>query len=511
MTNEEVKKNIWRNSFGTGVYMVLKMGLGVIMFRMLYQLLSAEEFGFWSLLWSVFSYGILLDFGFGFTAEKRVAELSATGDWDRLSRILSTIFFVYLGIGLVMMLAIWASSPWLINFFHVSPANRENFRWLLVIFFCGMALTFPLGIFPGMLIGQQKIALVNMFFSCGIVFNFIGLLLAIHYHLGLCVLLAIGILAGILPCLAAAVFAFRAMPRVKIRPRYFSVGMIRETTQFSLFAYAITVSNMLLAKTDQLVISGVISVAAIAIYQAGGKVGDMFNNFTAILPETLSPVAAHLNAKGDKEFLREILVNGTRLSVMVATPVYFICAFYMEGLLRILTGGKAVAQTFWVGQVLLLWGYSSVITQSVTKRVFIMCGHERKLMWLTLLEVGMNLGLSVGLILYYRSVLCVALGSLIASAIIGWGFMWPWAARDAQVSTWTLARRVLLPIWGACLPLIAFLVFARYCPWVDFRTSTPLFIAEAALAMGVAAVGLWAGALTPGERDHLLGKLGRFA
>lgn len=509
MTNDEVKTNIWRNSIANYVYMALKMGLGVIMFRLLYQTLSSEQFGFWSLLWSVFGYGILLDFGFGFTAEKRVAELSARQDWHHLSRILSTIFFLYVAIGLGMILAIWAGSHSLIRFFHVSAANHENFRRLLIVFFCGMGITFPVGIFPEMLIGLQRIALVNTFFTLGIVANFVGLCAAVHYHWGLGALLAMGISAGVLPSIVAAIFALRAMPHVKIRPRLFSMGMIRETTQFSLFAYVITVSNILLAKTDQLVISGVLSVSAIAIYQAGSKVGEMFNNFSAMLPSTLSPVAAHLHAKGDKAFLSEILLNGTRLSVMVATPVYFICAFYMEGLLRLLTGRPAARETFWIGQVLLFWGYNCAITQSVTKRVFVMCGHEKKLMWLTVLETSLNLGLSIGLILYFRNVVCVALGSLISSMFVGWGFLWPWAARDAQVSGWQLARNVLAPIWLACVPLLLFLVCARFCPWIDFRTSTPLFVAESLVAFFVGAVGLWKGALRPEERQHLIMKFGK--
>ena len=46
--------------------------------------------------------GILLDFGFGYAAQKRVAECLARRDWDRLSRALSTIFFFYLGAALVI-------------------------------------------------------------------------------------------------------------------------------------------------------------------------------------------------------------------------------------------------------------------------------------------------------------------------------------------------------------------------------------------------------------------------
>ena len=63
MTTQDVTRNIWRNSISNYVSMAIRMAVGLLMFRMLYQGLSREEFGFWALLWSVFGYGILLDFG----------------------------------------------------------------------------------------------------------------------------------------------------------------------------------------------------------------------------------------------------------------------------------------------------------------------------------------------------------------------------------------------------------------------------------------------------------------
>jgi O-antigen/teichoic acid export membrane protein len=506
MTNEEVKKNLWRNSISNYTCMVIKMGLSLLMFRMLYQSLSKEQFGFWSLLWSVFGYGILLDFGFGFTAEKRVAELSATGQWELLSRVLSSIFYLYLFIGVVIIVVFWAGSRQLIQFFHVSGANRENFRLLLILFFTGMGITFPLGIFPGMLIGQQRIALENTIFVGALLANFLGVWAAVHFHWGLGPLIAIGLLAGILPCIVCAFFAIRSMP-VRLSLKLFSFGMIGETTQFSLFAYVITVSNILMAKTGQIIIGAALTIASVAIYQAGSKVGEMFSAFAQLLPSSFSPVAAHLHAKGDSDFLRELLVNGSRLTIMIATPVYLISAFYMDGLLRILTGGKAVPETFWIAQTLLLWGYVCVVTQSVTKRIFIMCGHEKKLMWLAMAETVLNLGLGIALTVWLRAVIGVAVGSLVASLIIGWGFLWPWAAREAQVSGWRLAQTVILPVWLACVPLLLFLLCIRNVAWFDFRASAPLFIAESLLAFAIAAACVWRGALTVEERQHLQSKL----
>jgi O-antigen/teichoic acid export membrane protein len=504
MTTEDVTRQIWRNTASNYVYAILRMGLGVLLFRMLWQGLSPEEFGFWALMWSVFGFGILLDFGFGFAAVKRVAELSVHQKWDELSRVLSTIVFLYVIIGLVMVALLLVGTGFMVGLFNITPENEERFRQIMIVFFIGMGLGFPLGVFPEILSGQQRLWLANVLFCIGLVANFVLVALGLHLEWKLQTLFLVALSSGILPCLLSAFFALQKMPHVKIRPGLFSLGMVRETLRFSLYAYVNTVSNILQGKTDHLVISSALAVSAVAVYQAGAKIAEMFSLLVQQLPDTFSPAAAHFNAKKDKTYLRQLLVNGTRLSILIATPLYLVCAFYMDGLLVLLTGDTALhRETYWVGQVLLLWGYISLVTQSVGKRIFMMCGHERRLMRLSVAETALNLVLSVGLVLYFRNVLGVALGSLISGFIFGWFYMWPWAAREAGIGPWALARTVLGPAWLACLPLLGFAVIGRFFPWFDLEEHLFLFMLHGGMALLIGMGCLWQYALTAAERELL--------
>ena len=509
MTSDDVKKHIWRNTLSNYWGMFCKLVLGLILFRLLYQSLPKEEFGFWALLWSVFGYGILLDFGFGFTAVKRVAELSVKKEWAQLSRVLSTIFWLYVIIAVGIILVALFGSHEIMRLFKVSPQNYEEFRQILVYFFIGMAIAFPLGIFPEILIGQQRILLTNNIFLVGLLANFVLIGAALHYGWGLTAIFMIALACCILPNFICGVYALKSLSAVSLSPRFFSVGMIRETMSISIYAYVTTLSNMILGKTDQLVISTCLTVAAVALYQAGAKIGEMFGHLVIQLPDTFSPAAAHLHAKGDHKVLRRLLVDGTRFSVMIATPVYLIAALYMEGLLRILTGEIHLAtETFWVAQVLLLWQYVTVVTQSVPKRIFMMCGHEKRLMKLGVAEALLNLVLSVALVLYYKNVVCVAIGSLVATSVLGFFYVWPWAARESEMTNWEMARRILLPSWTACLPVIAFALLGRFLPWLDFRQSMLFLVVQGILATAVAIVCVWRWALSPSEKEKISSKFG---
>lgn len=508
----EVKRNIWSNAVSNYIRTALGMIVGLATFRLLFQALSHEEFGFWSLLWSVFGYGILLDFGFGFAAQKRVAELSVSGDWETLSRVLSTILFFYFGVAAVIALAVLMGSGWIVGWFGVAPVNLEPFRKVLVLFFVGIALAFPMGIFPEILRGQQRIRLANNLVSGALVIRLALVWLALRNHWGFLVIMAIALVLSLAPDFAAAALALRRMPGVRLRPSLFSSGMMGDTMRFSIFAYISTATNIVLGKTDQLVLGLALSVSAVALYQAGAKVAEVFSQFTRQVQETLSPAAAHLHATGDRASLRDLLVNSLRWSVLLATPLYLLCAFYLDELIALLTGDRVIARdTIWTGHVLLFWYYTTILTHSVSKRIFMMTGHERRLMWLGMGEAAANLALSVVLVFWLRSVFAVALGSLFPTLYFGWARLWPWAAREAGLSGSELFRVTTLPAWIACLPMAAVLAalkFVALAPGGDPRAA--MFI-EGAIAGALGAFCLWRFALPYSERASVARKfLGRF-
>jgi O-antigen/teichoic acid export membrane protein len=503
MTQDDIKRRIFQNSISNYVFLVVRSVLGLVLFRAIVTSLGKEEFGFWSLIWSILGYGILLDFGFGFTAQKRVAELTAHQRWDELSRVLSTVFYFYLGIAAVLILFGLGMSPWVIKAFKISnPANLPEFTSALTIFFCGMGLAFPMGIFPEMLKGQQRIGLANYTALGGFLVSFVLMLYGLHNDWSLQALLVISLGCSMAAEALCGVFALRAMPGVRILPRYFSRAMIRSNMRFSLFAYIITLTTVILTRTDQFILGTMLAVQAVGLYNIGAKLPELFASVAMQIPETLSPVAAHSHAKGDKEFLRSVLVNGTRFSVMVATPLYLLFAFYMEELIRLATGQPVPRESLWTAQVLLLWGYITILTQSVSKRVFMMSGHERRLMWLGVGEAMLNLGLSVALLYYFRNVVSVAIGSFIATFIFGWFAIWPWAAREASLTGWKLAQIVLLPSWLACLPMLALLIVARYVTFPHLQTNIYALAIQGILVSVLASAGLWFFALRPHERER---------
>ena len=498
---------------------VIRMGLGLVTFRLLYQGLSKvpEQFGFWSLLWAVFGYGVLLDFGFGYSAQKRVAELSVKQDWPKLSGVLSSIFFFYLLSATVAVALGFLFAGPLIDLFKVSAAHRDEYRQVMLVFLIGIGLAFPLGIFPEVLHGQQRIATQNNLSIFGTVINFVAVAAVVWFKLSFMMLVILSMLCILLPYFWAAKLALDYMPAVRIRPAFFSMALMFDTGKFSVYAYANTLSNVLRNKTDQPVISTILGVAAVTPYQAGSKVGEMYGMITRQIADVLSPTAAHLHAKGDRSALREMMINGMRFSVLAATPLYVLTAAYMEGVIRLLTGVRhPTVPMLFAGELLLFWYYSLVLTHWVFKTMFMMAGQEKRMMQQGVAEALVNLALSIGLTFWIRNnwgnewgIIGVALGSVIPTFFFGWGLIWGWAAHEADLSRWQLFRRVVLTAWRGCLPMVAVALALRLQPFWASGQSTVLMLAESALVAAAGAWGVWRFSFNAVERENYAGKIRR--
>lgn len=233
---------------------------------------------------------------------------------------------------------------------------------------------------------------------------------------------------------------------------------------FSIVAYLVTFSNMLMAKSDQLVISLTLGVAFVAIYQAGFKMGEMLGMFSVQLQQALSPAAASMHARGDDSGLRNLLLRSSRLTFLLVTPCYLLSAVYLDPLIRVLTGMESVPRnTWWIGQALLFGIYSSQLTNGCSKRVLMMSGEEKRLLSMSISEALANVVLSI-VLAYRMGVLGVALGTMIPTIVVGWFWVLPLTIKKLKLP---LGSFVAYHLQGTVIPLAAFsVILAALAVWV---------------------------------------------
>jgi O-antigen/teichoic acid export membrane protein len=443
--------------------MIVRILLGLVLFRTMFQQFSHAQFGFWALLWSLFGYGILLDFGFGFTAQRAVAQKTATGDIAGLSKLLATILWTYIAMGILLLVVFLAIREPFLSRMGVVALDREEFGQAYTVFFIGLAILFPLGLFCEILRGLQRIDIANWVGTFSTVLNFGFLYWGLTAHWGMPVLMGVSVTTSAFPNIVAAGFAIRHLPGISFSPRWFEWRAVKAQLGFSITAYLITFSNMLMSKSDQLVISMTLGVALVAIYQAGFKMGEMLGSFSYQFQQMISPAAAAMYAQGDDNGLRHLLLRSSRLNFLLVTAAYLLSAVYLTPLIRLVTGMASVPQNiWWIGQVLLLAVYSSQITNASSKRVLMMCGEEKRLLVISLTEAGANVVLSV-ILAYQMGVLGVAIGTMIPTILVGWLWVLPMTIRKLELP---LRSYVAYHLQDTAVPLAVFcLILAGLALW----------------------------------------------
>lgn len=467
MSAESWQRRYWLNTLSNYARVVLRLGSGLLLFRLTFHHLDDAAFGFYALLWSLFGFTVLLDFGLGFTVQRALAQASARGNYAEASRFVATVFWSFAALAIVLAAVAWLGADRFIAQVNAPAAQVDEFRAALLIFAVFLALGLPTGLFGEMLRGLQRIDLFNALQIAGLLLNLGLVTWALLAGWSFRWVMLVSVASVVAPGIAAAPFVLRRAPGLSLHPRHFHLPSVRGVLSFSLVAYLVTFTNLLMARSDQAVIGFTLGVAAVALYQAGYKAAEMFNLFAVQLQDALSPAAARLHALGDRAALRHLLYANTRLTVALVVPLGALCAVYLEPLVRLLTGLPEVDRTtMLVGWTLIAATTSSLVTNSVAKRVLMMCGWERPLLAASVAEAGVNLFLSLILVRWF-GVWGVALGTLAPAVVIGWTWILPLTARFAGTSVREFCREAFLPSLAPII--VAGLMLVALALWVPAR------------------------------------------
>jgi len=478
LPNLGLRKRMLVNTISNYGKMIISILVSIFLTRILFLGLSREEYGFWALLWSIFGYSLLLDFGFGTAVQKYTSECSVKGEWERYNRIVSTVFFTYaMFASLIAVFAVLLSFN-LERIFGFSSTNAAYFQKVTILFGLGSALCFPFGFFTEVLRGLQKMHTRNIIQTSFIVLNFVGMAVMIHLKVNLTGMVFVALGTNLLSSLTMMIVVHRLIPSFRIRPSLYDKSLLRSVMGFSLFAYLITFTNLIILKTDQLVISIFGSVAMVAVYQISIRLADTYQKFSGQFLDNLGPVSASLFAAGNKNKMAEIILQSNRLMGMISTMLVLPLLVFIKPLLNIWLNLDHQAGMI-CAILLLISMYVLLFFRSSSVYVLLMANEHRILSFVAAFEAIANLGLSIFLIkslpgfLVSRGIhipdagiIGVALGTLIPNLLLAIFFNIPKACRFASIRIREYFRIVVAPtlITGIFTLGFAFLLYYIHYP-----------------------------------------------
>jgi len=320
--------------------------------------------------------------------------------------------------------------------------------------------------------------------------------LVLTYGQGLIALAIVQLAFGILTGLGYVALAFRLYPDLRIQLGSCDKESLKLIFSFSVYSFLLHASIYLIFFTDSLVISSFLPVSAVTFFAIAGNLLVYARSLLAGISTISSPLASALEAQGDPQSLKQMLLKGSRLASMVFLPI---------GITFLLRGGLFVG--LWMGpsyaslsgKVLVVLTLAQLIASGncVAEAVTIGIGRHRGIVPVVLAEALCNLVLSILLVRRY-GIVGVAIGTALPNLAVNL-FFWPWFIRrvygvrpmDYVGSTWIRPGLAALPF--------ALCTYVVHNWWP--ANSLWLFFLQVALAMPIALIAFWLLCVTPEERS----------
>ena len=440
------KKSMLSATLSNYIHLIIKIVVSLALVRIMFLGMEQEAYGFWALLWSIFGYSVLLEFGLGVTIQKKSAELMASNNTQAISSLFSTYFVIYIAIALLIAASSVVLSMNLESFFVISNASRlDEYSLTLLVFGIGSSIAFSLGFSVEILRGLHLLKIRNYINTLFLILNALLLWQCVELNQPMYIFAFVAVLVQFLNNLAFFIVLKYKLPNLKVSSKLIDFSDVRESMTFSLSAYLVMFSNIIIFRTDQIVISVIAGVSFAGVYQIASRVAELFRQFSTQFHESLLTKSAMLHSSDDKKELSQLLIHSNKIISAVASLLFIPTFILIEPLLFLWLelSDKATINS---AKILLISMYILVVFRSSMVQVLLMNGLHTQLMKIGLLEALANVVLSVILVKEY-GMIGAAIGTLIANVLLALFYNIPVALKYSSTHMRTYIKEYLLPLF----------------------------------------------------------------
>jgi len=461
MRKREIIKNVTSVWFSLGVNVLV----GIFLSPFILHRLGNTAYGAWVLVFSLTGYYGLFDLGVRSSIIRYVSTYTAKDDMEGLYRLINTSLAGYTVIGALAMALTIALSYHVGSIFRMDPGFVPTARLLLLIVGTSVAIGFPTGIFGGILEGLGRFYVVSATNTVSLLLRAALIVVALMHGYGL---LTVAIITVSLPLLASAVRAAMVLTLLnsKFAWKYVRRDAFGEIARYSTVSFILMLAFKLRFKTDEIVISTFLSVAAVTFFSNADRLVDYTTEVVGSLAQIFVPMSGQSDAKGDTDGLRKIFIAGNRACALVVLPISATLIILGKSVLTAWVGPEYVAASYPVMLILLIPA-TFTLAQAASTRILYGMARHKSMAWVSGMEGAANLGLSIFLIRQF-GLIGDALGTAIPLTCTGLFFMPRHLCRILKVRVRSfLVHTYTLPVL-ITLPTVFMLLVMRH--WFFART-----------------------------------------
>ena len=448
---QKIIKNTVLNVAGN----VLQILSGFILIPIIISKIGVDLFGLWAMVATIYGIVELLDLGFGTSFIKFQTEAITTGDYAKLSRIVSIGVQAYAVFILILSCCLYPSLTFVIEFIGLAPLGPVARQVILIGLATFTVQNFGLS-YQSLLISLQRYDLTNALRVAHALLRLSLSIMALHLGYGVIGLVLVQLSVTILHNVSVLLIVNYLLPELRFRIGTWDRNLLRSLFDFGWQVQLGRTSRLLNLQLDKLILSKWFGITFVGYYEMGAKIANFLRVMARMFSSATMPLASELSAQLNYDLIRSVYRSGTKLLVALSM---FMTTFMLMFSDELLYG--------WIGQTL---PDASIMLRILSVGIGINIGcylalHMSNGMGKPEFEMkyGVTL-LALNIVLSGVGALTVgkfgaAIGTSTSSLIAGLSLM-AWFQHHLQIGWHFLLKLFLLPL-ALSVPLIALLWLAR--------------------------------------------------
>ncbi|MBI4652360.1 hypothetical protein HY745_14010, partial [Candidatus Desantisbacteria bacterium] len=245
-TSSQIIKNVFSN----WAYYFLQIVTSFFLMPFLVHSMGDAIYGIWTLILSTAGYMGLVNFEIRSAVIKYISEFRAKKEQEKINEITSTGFYSYTILGGIVLAITLIVANYFDRIFQIESAYAGETKIAFIFIGLNLAINLPFAAFGGLIWGYQKYD-----FNSGVE---IGMLIArtalivifVKMGYGLVALSIITIIINIMGQIARVFYAYKLNPELVISYKLFKKETWKLISNYSLFAFLITIAAQLIYNTD---------------------------------------------------------------------------------------------------------------------------------------------------------------------------------------------------------------------------------------------------------------------
>ncbi|MBX3176558.1 MAG: hypothetical protein KF886_04295 [Candidatus Hydrogenedentes bacterium] len=417
------------------------LGLTVLVWLQQYLLkrVSPEEYSLLVVLYNVIMFAPLLTMVLTGGLGRYVVEAYAREDDERVTQIVSTMFPILLGAGVIMLLGGGLFSWYIDYVLTIDPGYLPDARLMMGLLMFSLAVRLPMSAFTVGLYVRQRFVTQNLI-QVGCELFRLALLFVLLFGIEIRVLWIVvaSVTSELLNLIISLAISVRIVPQLRFRRAFVYWPIARELTGFGGWSFVASLATTVRTSADAIILNKLSTPLEVATSHVGTLASRHVYNLSLSALAPTQPALTAMHATNDTARMQNAYLRGGRIALWASLFPTFLLAVYSGEIMHLYAGpnfphaGAVLA----VSMLLFPVSYGTIMTSGIANAK----GQIRKWALISSAMNVFNLALTIYVVYW-----------------LGWG------ALGAAAST-IVCMVVFYPLF--VVPLGLELVGLRYGSWI---------------------------------------------